>query len=292
MKRLFSISLVLAAFTVAFAGDPGAVTGQVVNAVTGDPISGAIVKLQAVNTRPIQVTTNERGVYAARDLEPGAYRVMATARGFEPAAWPGPVNVRPGQTVENVDFRLRPQRTATGAITGRVLDRVTGEPVRGATVLARSRGGAGRGVTDRNGVYVIRGLRPGEYALRARARHYLKSGYPGAVTVHAGEVTEDINFSLVPRPRKGFITGQVTDARTGEPVAGAMVVAIGENGAGRGVANARGVYRIPVRPGVYRVNCRARGYQAEPFPRPVPVRPGAITGEIDFALRRSTAEND
>jgi hypothetical protein len=71
-----------------------------------------------------------------------------------------------------------------------------------------------------------------------------------------------------------------------------VVVAVGENGAGRGVTNARGVYRIKVRPGVYRVNCRARGYQPESFPRPVPVRPGAVTGEIDFALRRSTAESD
>jgi protocatechuate 3,4-dioxygenase beta subunit len=292
MKRLLSSGLILAAFTVALAGDLGAVTGRVVNAVTGDPISGATVKLQTANSRPVQVTTNDRGVYAARNLEPGQYRVTANARGFEPAAWPEPVAVRAGQVVEDINFRLRPARPDVGAIAGRVLDRITGEPVPGAVVAARGRGGAGKGVTDRHGSYVIRGLPAGEYALKAKARHYLKTDYPGPVTVRAGEVTEDINFGLVPKPRKGAIAGRVVNARTGEPVASALVTAIGEGDAGRCVTNARGVYRIKVRPGPYRVNCRARGFEPETFPRPVPVRPGAVTDGIDFELHRSTTQTD
>jgi protocatechuate 3,4-dioxygenase beta subunit len=292
MKRLLSIALVLAAFSVALAGDPGAITGRVVNGATGDPVNGAVVKLHGETGRPIQVTTNERGVYAARGLEPGMYRVMAMARGFEPAAYPGPVAVRPGQTVEDVNFRLRPQRPDAGAITGRVLDRVTGEPVPGAVVVARGRAGAGRGIADRHGVYVIRGLPAGDYTLKSRAHHYLKSDYPGTVTVRAGAVTEDINFGLVPKPRKGVITGRVVSARTGEPVAHAMVAVHGDHDAGRCLTNARGYYRIKVRPGVYGVTCRARGYQAERFPRPVPIRPGAVTENVDFELRRSTAESE
>lgn len=292
MKRLLSTSLILAAFTVAFAGDLGAVTGRVVNAATGDPINGAVVRLQAANARPIQVATNERGVYAARNLEPGLYRVMAQARGFEPAAWPEPVAVRAGQVVEDVNFRLRPARPDVGAIAGRVLDRLTGEPVPGAVVVARGRAGAGRGVADRQGNYVIRGLPAGEYALKAKARHYLKTDYPGPVTVRAGEVTEDINFGLVPKPRRGIIIGRVVNARTGEPIPAAVVLATGETGAARAVTNARGVYRVKVRPGVYRVNCRARGFEPETFPRPVPVRPGAVVDGIDFELHRSTTQSD
>ncbi len=292
MKRLLGISIFVAAFTVALAGDQGAITGRVLNAVTGDPISGAVVKLQAANSRPVQVATNERGVYVARNLEPGQYRVMASARGYEPAIWPAPVTVLPGQTVEEINFRLRPHRAGTGAITGRVLDRVTGEPVRGAVVIARGPNGAGRGTTNRDGIYVIRNLAAGEYALKARAHHYFRADYPGRVTVRADQVTEDINFALVPRPRNGFITGRVVDAMKKEPIAGAVVLARGENFAGRAITNARGLYRIPVRPGIYAVVCRARGYEPERFPQPVPVRPGQVTGDIDFALHRSTAESD
>lgn len=66
---------------VANSNEFGAVTGQVVNAATGAPLSGAGVTLQGSNgTRAI--TTGADGRYGLYVLNPGSYNLTATAGGF------------------------------------------------------------------------------------------------------------------------------------------------------------------------------------------------------------------
>jgi hypothetical protein len=105
-------------------------------------------------------------------------------------------------------------------------------------------------------------------------------------------VTKDIDFALQPKPRKGAITGRVVDARTREPIAGAVVLAHGENGSGRAVTDRHGWYVLKLNPGLYRVVAKARGYRPESFPRPVPVHPGRATKDICFALQGGHADSD
>jgi hypothetical protein len=57
-----------------------AVTGTVVNAVTGQPIENASVKADAVYTR----STNAAGSYGSLMLLPGTYELTAAARGYRP----------------------------------------------------------------------------------------------------------------------------------------------------------------------------------------------------------------
>jgi hypothetical protein len=139
------------------------------------------------------------------------------------------------------------------------------------------------------------------------ARGYETARYPRPVTVARGMV-EDIDFRLVPEGggqgrKRGFIVGRVVNARTGDPIEGAMVFAKGrrrgedaavsgedkDGGRGRGmyraVTNARGMYRMAVKPGVYKVFAKARGYEGARFPRQVGVRAGQVVEGISFRLR-------
>lgn len=126
----------------------------------------------------------------------------------------------------------------------------------------------------------------------AVARGYLKEAFPRRVPVTAGNVTKDIDFALAPKPKKGAVMGRVIDARTHEPVAGAVVTARGENGDGRAVTDRRGCYTLRLLPGAYRLVARARGYTPAVFPRPVPVHPGRVTRDVDFGLHRNQTDAD
>lgn len=281
MKRLVSTLAVLAA--VAFAGG---ISGQVVDAETGDPIAGAVVVAKSTDDVG-RAQTNERGVYRISDLEPGNYNVAAKARGYPVNRYPRPVPVRANEMTEGIDFRLAGKRSGHGAISGRVVDRRTDEPIRGAMVVAVDGGARYKARTDGRGRYLLRGLKPGRYNVIAGARGYVRESYPRPVPVAAGRVTKDIDFALAPRKRPGAIAGLVVDARTREPIAGAVVVARGEHGNGRAQTDRRGRYMLKLGPGEYQVAARARGYMPEVYPRQVPVQPGQVTKEINFALRPS-----
>jgi len=283
MMRLL-LALILAA-AAAFAGG---ITGQVVDAETGDPIAGAVVVAKSASDAG-RALTNERGVYRIADLDPGRYNVAAKARGYLLSRYPRTVPVRANEMTDGIDFRLTGKRSGHGAISGRVVDRRTDEPIRGATIVAVGGGARYKASTDGRGRYLLRGLKPGRYSVTAGARGYVKESYPRPVPVVAGRVTKDIDFALASRQRPGAITGRVVDARTREPIAGAVVVARGEHGNGRALTDRRGHYVLKLKPGSYQVAARARGYVPETYPRPVPVEPGSVTKDINFALRHSQA---
>ena len=290
MKRLLTLLAVVAMASVTIAGG---IAGQITDGVTGDPIEGAIVVARGESGAG-RATTNARGAYLIEDLRPGAYRVGATARGYHQASYPSAVPVRGTEITRGINLALRPQQgQEPGGIAGTVVDRRTGEPIEGAVVVAKGRGDRGRARTDENGHYLIRGLEPGVYQVKAKARHYKKEIYSRVVPVRSGEVTRPINFALVPRPRKGAITGFVVNARTRQPIAGAVVIARGEHGQYRAQTDRQGYYKVPgVTPGAYRVTAVKRGYQLQSFPRPVPVHPGRVTRHINFALRAIRADSD
>lgn len=74
----------------------------------------------------------------------------------------------------------------TGAVAGRLVDRATHTPVAGAEVLVL---GQRRPVmSDSNGAFRYRGLRPGEHLLQVRRIGYIKAEWP--VRVDEGEIVE------------------------------------------------------------------------------------------------------
>lgn len=199
------LPLVLAAQGVQTASDTlCAISGQVVNASTGEPVRRATVYLRRTDSSPgvttISVThsvsTDASGHFAIDKIEPGTYRLAAERSGFIVAQYgargPGkagtPLTLERGQKSTDLLLRLTPH----SVISGRVLDE-DGEPVMGVEVqvsrlqymqgrkqLARS----GGSTTNDLGEYRVFGLAPGRYFLSA---NYRPNPIAAGAAIAAGE---------------------------------------------------------------------------------------------------------
>lgn len=162
----------------------GAISGVVVDAVSGAPVPGARVTLgNTVSGGPPlpQMVTDAKGRFVFRDLPPlKTYYLGANRLGYAYTryGWTGPgqslairdiltINVEPGGWVQDIKIPL----WQYGTISGRVVDE-RNEPVVGVAVRAYSeRMVAGRPlpvlgplmVTDDRGVYRLTDIGPGRY---------------------------------------------------------------------------------------------------------------------------------
>jgi hypothetical protein len=241
--------------------DTGAISGVITNHHTGDPVGGARVcaspYLSARNTSAC-VATDGSGKYEIVGLESNGatgekYEVSASHAGLV-NAYAYEIVVKAGETTENVDLAL----SAFGSIRGVVT--AGGVPVEDVDVCADGPG-YGCDETAGNGEYEITDLAPGssysvyfeppyKCALEACSTPYLfqywdaAPVYEGArlVTVEEDETTSSINAAL---QTGGAISGRVTSAATGKPIAAtvvcAYVIGVGEVEA-CAVTNAAGEY--------------------------------------------------
>jgi hypothetical protein len=125
--------------------------------------------------------------------------------------------------------------------------------------------GWGYAETDNNGVYKIQGLEvPGTYKVKARAAGYSSSAEQ-TVSLGTGQNVQ-VDFTLV---AAGKITGMVTDASTGAPIADALVYAwrqAAPNPADRyDYTDANGQYVLNDldAPDTYNVTVEASGYPSQ-----------------------------
>jgi uncharacterized protein (DUF2141 family) len=165
-----------------------ALLGQVINAVTGEPLRKAVVSIRGQAGLPMNRRTDvdSAGRFEFRNLEPGRYVITAQRTGFADQAYgakrPGsrqgsPVSVEQGQEMKNLLIKLTPH----GVVTGRLLDE-DGEPKAGISINAmrfewlgnrRQLSTFGESSTNDLGEYRIYGLAPGAYILEAApARGY------------------------------------------------------------------------------------------------------------------------
>src|SRR5688572_26315715 len=185
------------------------IAGVVVRAGTGEPIAGArvVVALDGQDGRWLldnlsdtapssflpQATTDGQGRFLIRDLNAGAYLVVAQRSGFarDGAGAPGRpgarLTVAAGQAVQNVAIQLVPG----GVISGRVANE-KGEPIAGMTVLIQRSGYSANGRktltslattrTNDRGEYRAYWLTPGRYyalvePLRSASEEIAQAGY-------------------------------------------------------------------------------------------------------------------
>ncbi len=291
MKHLIALVLSFGLLAFGFSQEYGAISGVVTDSVSGNPIAGANVCAMTRHGGG-RAVTNQNGEYVIQNLRPGYYRVTASAPNYFPKHYPDSVLVVDGQTTPNINFALAPyELPQRGGISGIVTDSITGNPIAGANVSACGPS-CGHAVTNQNGEYLIENLLPGDYRVNASARGYLTKHYPERVRVEPNQITPNINFALAPHqpppPReRGSISGMVTDETTGEPIAGAMVIARGMRRRifGRAMTRQDGTYTIEnLMPGEYRVTASARGYHHETYPELVIVYPRQNTPDINFAL--------
>lgn len=142
--------------------------------------------------------------------------------------------------------------TPAGHVAGTVRDASTGNPIEGVQITANGHSDT----TDANGYYNITSIPVGAYTITAS-----KDGYHIYSEVDINVVvrqTTNLNFTLIPLPTTGHISGTVTDASTGNPIEGANVAAEGHFD----ITDANGYYNITnVLAGTYTVAASIDGYE-------------------------------
>jgi thermitase len=139
-----------------------------------------------------------------------------------------------------------------GSISGQVTDTENGSAISGAQVTDGTR----TATTDATGEYTIADVPAGGYEVTAS-----KEGYQSAsLTVNVisgGTSTANIPLNEVVLP--GSITGSVTDAETGSPIAGATV----SDGTRTAATDTSGEYTLADVPeGTYQVTASKEGYES------------------------------
>ncbi|KPJ73483.1 hypothetical protein AMJ52_03640, partial [candidate division TA06 bacterium DG_78] len=191
----------------------------------------------------------------------------------------------------DIDFWLNPSGGTPTGISGHVTNAHSGQPILGALVIAIASDSAVIGQDHSNyyGEYFIQDLAPGFYQVSASASGFEPAGYPEIVEVVEDQITTDINFALVPLDtfELGGISGHVTDASDGTPIAFAQIYALGTS-QGQASSDTNGFYLVDdLVVGEYIVRATAAGYYPATYPESVYVIAGQITSGIDFALTPS-----
>ena len=272
---------------------PGAAVSGRIRDPAGAPVMRARVVVRQKNAKSaaaapvLETTSNDLGEYRIGGLAPGTFTLSATpsttlANGsiIDPISAPSverTVDVRPGSETRVSDIVLIPYSinlwrdgssldpNAAGSIRGRVVTRQAGA-MAGAVVEAHRDGnGASRSSqvrvqvkTDGQGQFLITGLEPGEYRMRAFKDGFITPGgglpqHPDDLmaakmllagriaTVRTGETTDSGTITLV---RGAAIAGTVVD-EFGQPMQGVAVNVLelwrlaGETRALRGVSTGR-----------------------------------------------------
>ncbi|MBM3330471.1 hypothetical protein FJY68_01310 [candidate division WOR-3 bacterium] len=269
--------------------EKGGISGKVTDAVTEEPIAGALIVARGPSGDG-EAHSYACGGYQIAGLPPGRYRVTASATGYESSVYPESVTVVAGEITKNINFALQPTGGEKGGISGKVTNASNGEPIPGAVVFATGPKGSGEAHTCQQGGYLIENLPAGKYRVCAQAQGFKPKVYPESVLVVGGQITDGINFALEPvGGGYGAVAGTVTNKVNGKPIFGALVVAEGPR-RGQANTNMEGNYYIgELPPGNYHVMASARGFKPAP-PETVVVDSGQVTQHVDFALEPEEGE--
>ncbi|WP_394176431.1 carboxypeptidase regulatory-like domain-containing protein [Guptibacillus hwajinpoensis] len=213
------------------------VRGTVTDAGSSLPIEGVLVRLVTSSGGFLQsVQTDNQGNYLIEGFDPGEYTVVARNENYQSAA--KEFTGVPLQT-EEVNFALA---SNPGSVTGRVTDGKTSEAVPGVSVIVLNENNVpiANTLTEQDGIYVINGLSPGDYSIRALAVGCDTNAK--AMTIVAGETTT-VNFILTGDP--SIVRGNVTNV-DGDPLNDVGVTVYDSNGniVGKGITSRSGEYVI------------------------------------------------
>lgn len=293
-----------------------AITGVVICAADGAPISGAVVAVRTLlsdshgraNRFLHSAKTNENGEYTI-SVDTGYYLVYCKADGYddewfdnaEEAASATPVQVVSGEHAI-IDFAL----ASLGGISGKVTNESTGEVVAEARVNAffekKHERRHFQAIADSVGNYHLAGLPAGEYVVEAHAGDYIPEFWQEAdslrnatlVAVKDNETTSGIDFTLV---AGAIIKGKVTEIGTDTPLANAQVTVVRSDTHLKRTARTddAGNYVVDGLPsGTYFAYAIARGYEGQWYlsaasrmeATAIVVTAPEIKEAIDFALAK------
>jgi len=213
------VAVPLGALPASAVGSTESISGHVTFA--GKPVAGAVVEVNEWNNQDhvweadFHGTTDSAGAYSI-EVDPGRYAVSAAT------AYPSPyLNTYAGGTVRGematvLAVKAGSHHTAdismrAGALaTGKVVDGA-GKPVQGIRVEATSdeRYGAGAGLTDAAGVYVIVGLATGPATLEFGSPvGTVSTTAPRSISLTAGTTTK-VPTTTIRFAKTATITGHI-----------------------------------------------------------------------------------
>lgn len=176
-------------------GSPGSIAGVVVDDV-GHPVTEYVIAVEQFTTsdgergsaRGLREQVKDPlGNFELKNLSPGRYVLVATARG-KPPTQSSAVEVENGRKTSGVRITLGKGATVSGTVT----DRATKQPIAGVRVRldgVTGAGGGGSATTDDQGHYSIDGVPSGAFSLRFTHQSYLERIEPldarGQPTVRA-----------------------------------------------------------------------------------------------------------
>ncbi|HCU38561.1 MAG TPA: hypothetical protein DGT21_25025 [Armatimonadetes bacterium] len=274
-------------------------TGTVVDG-DGKPVAGVQVSVSSVmgsargsalDTSRLRATTDEAGRFEIRGLPRGdTIALLTSAEGYQAAH----TERKPAEQLVDEIITLRRATSISGRVTR------DGKPVEGIAVLALQvpiGGYTSVGSSDAEGVYTVRGLLPGTYAVRIHWPASAKAVGDRTAVAHPSVKCDidapatGIDFELI---EGGLVTGTIRNARTNEPLPAASVVAYASRGgfpfggSWQVAASADGTYSLRLPAGTYSLQGQANGYQQagqDPSVHDVTVEGGRTLKGPDIELK-------
>ncbi len=235
------------------AGNAGILSGTVTAAASHQPLAGVAITVNGNNT----TLTDAAGSY--RLVVPvGYYTVTLAASGFLTATAEATVVAGATLTLSPSLTEASGTQPTTTSLLGRVVDADSGKTLSGVDVAVS--GGTLRTVTDADGGFGLTGLQPGSWELDVSL-----AGYRSAhITLTAPAGSSDMGVIRLPSlsgsQGEGIVTGSITDAATGDPIANAHITVTG-SATTSAVTNALGAYRIVAPAGNISITASAPGYR-------------------------------
>ncbi|HEV3344423.1 MAG TPA: carboxypeptidase regulatory-like domain-containing protein [Pirellulales bacterium] len=206
----------------------GTVTGP------GGLVAGAAVSAIGADGNGFSAVSGSDGTFTIAGLSGQVYTVGATAPGLV-AADIDNVSLTAGGTVTGVHLTL----TRAGSLSGQLTSSVDGSPAPSVVLTFQSGVNKFTAVSDTGGKVSVSNLPPGTYTITTADSTAMTTST--TATVSAGVVT---SFTLVVAP-PGQVSGTVTNATTGKPLANVVVYAANAGGLiASTVADSNGAYQL------------------------------------------------
>ena len=189
----------------------GTAYGKVVDAETGNAISGAAVVISQNGVNIASVTSGADGSYQVK-LADGTYQVDVTKDGYRAFRDHATVSNAVTTYLQTAELVPEDESSARGGFSGRIVDSVTGEPLKNVRIEVRAgwnhpdQGSIVKVLTtNSNGEFrcalysvlgVSVGVKPGEYTLTAQKDGYTTTSHN--ITVEANVEKGGQGFSMSP----------------------------------------------------------------------------------------------
>ena len=241
----------------------GTISGNITEKETSDPVVGATIELFGMDgTLPsgdslfFNTTTNENGEFILENIPAGEYTLTVIAEGFIRLT-PEVFKLAENEVIPDFDFEL--EVLLFYNLKGFVIDSQNEANIPNALIVISNEFNVRETLSGQDGSYELLQVPGGTYSINVSADGYKDLGGPNFSVVFEGdEQDQELDIFLQPVIETSVtISGKVSFDDSGDPVVGAEIEFINENGAffSTAVSDSEGNYSISLVPGSYIVRC-------------------------------------